>query len=345
MKIQIAACLATGAALLLLGSCGYKNDPVPPQSVVPVAIDNLRYSINDEGAELTWSYPAKTIKGAPVETLSSFKLFRAGVAVADYCRTCPIPFDKGHGIPGGEVYDGTRLRQGSYQVKGLKSGYRYFFKIRSTDSWFAESPDSNVITFVYSMPPAAPVSLNAKSSDGEVQLSWSAVRMLEDGSALSTPVQYQVMRSSGADFAPVGPLQSGLSWKDTTVSNGVGYRYAVRAVLVVDGSQVPGEISPEARVQPQDTTPPAAPAGVQVVSMAKGVKVIWDPVEVADLAGYKVYRSSDGRTYHPVGEVKATVSIFNDSDADAEATWYYTVTAFDRNGNESRRSEAGRTRD
>ena len=345
MKLQTAACIVAGATTLLLSGCGYKDDPVPPQSVVPLAIENLRYTINDKGVELSWSYPSKTLKGSPLEDISSFELFRTGVPMDEYCKTCPIPFGKPQALPGGAVYDGNQLRQGVYQARGLNSGYRYFFKIRSKDSWFAESPDSNIVTFIYSIPPAAPSSLRADTGDGEVSLHWAAVKILQDGGKLPAPVQYQVMRSTGGDLSPIGQMQDGLSWKDTTVNNGGKYKYAVRAVMNFDGSLVPSLDSTTVSVSPVDSTAPAAPSNVQVVAMTQGVKVFWAPSDASDLAGYRIYRSATGQNYQFVGKVGAISTLFNDSKADADSSWYYVVTAVDKTGNESSRSKAGHTRD
>ncbi|MCK9173661.1 MAG: hypothetical protein M0O96_00055 [Desulforhopalus sp.] len=345
MKLQTAACIVAGATTLLLSGCGYKDDPVPPQSVVPLAIENLRYVINDKGAELSWSYPSKTLKGAPLEDISSFELFSTGVPMDEYCKTCPIPFGKPQALPGGAVYDGNQLRSGAYQAGGLTSGYRYFFKIRSKDSWFAESPDSNIVTFVYSIPPAAPSSLRADTGDGEVSLHWAAVKILQDGARLPAPVQYQVMRSTGGALSPIGQLQDGLSWKDTTVNNGGKYRYAVRSVIDFDGSLVPSLDSATVSVSPVDATAPEAPSHVQVVAMTQGVKVFWVSSDSSDLAGYRIYRSGTGKNYKLVGKMDATATLFNDSEADANSSWYYVITAVDKIGNESNRSQAGHTRD
>ena len=53
-----------GMFLLLINGCGLKTPPVPPQGVVPEAITDLLYQVNDKGVQLSWSYPVRTINGS-----------------------------------------------------------------------------------------------------------------------------------------------------------------------------------------------------------------------------------------------------------------------------------------
>ncbi len=54
--VHIAATLWLGATLLVSSGCGYKNLPVPPESVVPVAVQDLRYVVDDKGVKLSWTF-------------------------------------------------------------------------------------------------------------------------------------------------------------------------------------------------------------------------------------------------------------------------------------------------
>ncbi len=80
------------AILLAAGGCGRKTAPLPPQSVVPKAIDDLRYRLDDKGVELIWSYPQRSVQGERLDAIEKFEIYRAVVAPADYCSGCPLPF-------------------------------------------------------------------------------------------------------------------------------------------------------------------------------------------------------------------------------------------------------------
>ena len=43
--------------------CGRKTMVVPPQALVPAAVDDLEYSLTDKGVRLSWFFPQKTVLG------------------------------------------------------------------------------------------------------------------------------------------------------------------------------------------------------------------------------------------------------------------------------------------
>jgi hypothetical protein len=62
----------------------------------------------------------------------------------------------------------------------------------------------------------------------------------------------------------------------------------------------------------------------------------WTPNKEADLAGYRVYRSSSqGSGYSKMVSVLKTTSRYVDNTVTNSVTYYYVVSAFDAAGNES----------
>jgi hypothetical protein len=86
-----------------------------------------------------------------------------------------------------------------------------------------------------------------------------------------------------------------------------------------------------------DTTPPAAPRGLFTYPGDNYVEVHWIENTEHDVVGYHVYASTslNGR-YDYIGTSNGTA--FVDNGAANGTTYYYTVSAFDDNGNESRPS-------
>jgi len=103
MRIGYLAAAVLGAVVLSLTGCGFKTDPVPPGNVVPKAVDDLRYSLDETGVTLSWTYPDETVQGDDLTEISTFDVYRAVVPLADLCETCPIPFSEPTQIPGGET--------------------------------------------------------------------------------------------------------------------------------------------------------------------------------------------------------------------------------------------------
>jgi len=320
------------ASLLLLCGCGHKNPPIPPDNVVPRPIADLRYQSDHEGVQLSWSYPLKTIKGSTLNDISSFELYRAEVAVDDYCSSCPIPFELPIELDGGPPVDGKNRRTATFSTTLLRPGYKYFFKVRSRTSWWADSADSNVINFVWYPPAAAPEGLTAKAGDRQVALSWQPVSLLANGSAIETGVKYQVLRRvGGKDFEQLGAPVPATEYVDTRLRNGSKYIYAVRSMMELKGELVGGDTSREVEATPIDLRPPEVPTGVTVVRTDVGVKVFWDRNNSTEIGGYRVYRRALNRPdFQMIGEVNPEYTLFVDTKAASGVRYAYAVTAIDR---------------
>ncbi len=328
--------------LSFTGGCGYKKPPLPPNSVVPQAINDLRHAIDTKGVELTWSYPVDTIKGTNIEAIDSFALFRAVVPLADYCGTCPVPFGEPLDLPGGQNTVETR-RKGKYQESLLRTGHRYFYKIRSRTSWWASSKDSNIVSFTWHIPAKAPEGLVLTSEGKHLVLSWKPVTLLLDGTTASAPLKYQVLRSiGGKGFKNLGKPRSKVSYVDKDVEKGNKYFYKVQSVMDVEGELAKGGVSKVVNAVPKDVTPPMVVMGVTAVRTSSGIKVIWDPGSDADLAGYRVYRrTGKEKDWQLLGDVGLSYTIFVDDDVPEGAKVFYSVSAVDEAepANESLKSD------
>lgn len=352
MKISVGAYFA-GAVLvagtLLLGGCGYKTKPVPPDTIVPRAVEDLRYTFNEKGVTLTWTYPSKTVKGTDLTDISSFEVYRAVVSLDSYCPTCPIPFGEPVVIPGSMAGNGAQ-RTGTFESALLRSGEKYFFKVRSRTSWWAASADSNIVTFVWHMPAKAPEGLAAEAADRLVHLHWQSPALLMDGQALDLPVQYQVFRSvDGKAFDAIGKPVAQASFDDKELQNGQQYFYKVQSLLLVANNTVAGGVTDPVSVTPKDLSAPESPTGITVVSTGNGVKVFWEAVMAPDLQGYHVYRRGAGqKKAELIGNVEAIYTIFEDKKVPATGGPYvYTVTAYDqmKPANESKPSSEASARE
>ena len=336
-----------GASLLFLGSCGYKDHPVPPDTVVPEAIEDLRYETDEKGVTLTWSYPMETIRGTEIEDLSSFELYRAEVPLKDYCANCPIPFADPVEQPGGLTTEDGKARMAIFTMADLKPGYKYFFKVRSRTSWFAESADSNIVTFIWQIPARAPEGLTATVGNRQITLNWQPVTMLRDGNPVSVPLQYQIMRSSaGKKMEKIGLVEGGTTFVDQSVALKEKYTYQVQTQMLVGKEVVTGGMSTVSTLS-ADITPPEPPTGVTAIETDMGIKVLWEKPGTEDLSGYRVYRrTADAQEPVLIGEVEPVYTLFVDTEREQGHRYYYSVTALDQGSpaNESQRSVEATTR-
>lgn len=84
-----------------------------------------------------------------------------------------------------------------------------------------------------------------------------------------------------------------------------------------------------------DTTPPPAPEAVTVRAYERHFDVNWAPSAAEDLLAYRIYRSSDGKAFEPIGTQQGARSRFADFTGEPPWQAFYRVTALDLAGNES----------
>lgn len=335
--------LLSALLLMSLSGCGYKNDPVAPQALVPVPINDLRYELDDKEAVLHWSYPTETVNGEDLTEIESFMLYRAEVPLADDCDTCPVPFGSPIKVDGGVIPEREGKRAASYNIGFLRPGHKYFFKVCSRTGWLTPSADSNQVSFTWETPPAVPRNLRGKSTDSMVSLKWQPVSEHLDGSKAET-VKYQLSRQEDTgSFRNIGDLLSETEYTDTEVSGGHTYTYRVQALSEYNGEMVAGEFSKPFKAEIVDLIAPAIPENVTTARTgASSIKVFWDQGEEADLAGYRVYRRLGNEDESSmIGEVQIPYSIYEDTEAPDENMYvYYSVSSFDESDppNESKRS-------
>jgi predicted small lipoprotein YifL len=143
--------------LFAVTGCGRKTMVVPPQSVVPASVDDLKFSLTEKGVMLNWSFPQQTVQGETLSRINSFELLRAEVPVEDYCEGCPQPFGPPVAIQGGTLPDDGAGRQARFEDTPLRPGHHYVYKVRSRAGWRGgSSADSNIVNFVWEKPERLP---------------------------------------------------------------------------------------------------------------------------------------------------------------------------------------------
>jgi hypothetical protein len=84
-----------------------------------------------------------------------------------------------------------------------------------------------------------------------------------------------------------------------------------------------------------DTEPPAIPRGVKSITRDGEVIIEWYPNGERDLAGYKIWRSSDDDEFELLTQVSDRTDQYIDRDVQNGVTYFYAVSALDFDGNES----------
>jgi fibronectin type 3 domain-containing protein/predicted small lipoprotein YifL len=336
---------------LALAACGRRAPPVAPERRLPAPVQDLVATVSSEGVRLTWTNPKIRTDRSPLKDLRHVEVYRRTEdgTTAEAPRPAILSFGglfgAPRGVPGFDRVADVSLEKPAApaEVKGgqvvytdaqrLSFGQRYTYVVVAVDDQGRPSPPSNRVTITRAAAPNAPTGLTAQAGDSQVRLQWTAPTTLEDGTAAPAGLVYDVYRTTTRD-APVGrPLNpepvDNPQFVDLAVQNDTTYYYSVRARTGTGGPA--GPASAAVAATPEDTTPPAQPRGLVAVVAGQTVRLAWEAVTDANLAGYLVYRSeTSGRGYERLTSTPQAGTTFVDNQVRSGQTFYYVVTAVDR---------------
>jgi len=357
-------------AALLAGACGKKGDPLPPLSSRPARTTDLAVAQQEETAEVTFTFPSLRADGEPLRDLERIEIYRVENPSAAWAAApssggarsdrAPIGAERRRAeaarrheaemlssakkiasldsatLPentrGGEIVYRDAIGAFLASTPIPRLGYAVVTVRRNRE----RSEISNVAILAPVAPPAAPANLFAQAEEKRICLSWRA----PETDVAGHPVEiagYRVYRRMLAqeDFGkPVnGEPVPDPEFADTSASYGATYVYTVTAVPK-DHADSEGHPAISFGIEYRDTFPPPAVARLDAFAEEHVVRLLWTPVEAADLAGYTVYRSENGNPEVKIGETgPAADTAYEDRAVAPESTYRYVVRAFDRTGN------------
>jgi len=176
-------------------------------------------------------------------------------------------------------------------------------------------------------PPATPSDVKAENVTDGVRLSWK-------GSGPS----YRVYRKTEADpdFTVAANTEAG-EYLDKTTEYGKPVQYILQAIIKTGTGEVESELSKPYTHTPVDLFPPAVPGGLTAVPTPASIELTWDRDTEPDLAGYRIYRAAPGAGFEKIAETVENPS-YSDKQVKSGEKYRYQVSAFDKSGNESKRS-------
>ncbi len=136
-------------------------------------------------------------------------------------------------------------------------------------------------------------------------------------------------------------------YRDGDVQEDKTYVYSVRSVVQTPGKPLESADSNLAAITLHDVFPPGAPTGLIATpvpaesDLGAHIDLSWAINPETDVAGYNVYRSEKaGASGTRLNAQLLPTPAFRDMNAVPGQSYYYTVTAVDRTGNESAPSAA-----
>ncbi len=357
-----------------LSACGAPGDPRPPQPVTPAAVMDLAAEQSGATVVLTFTLPVRTSDGEALAQFPEVEIYRgyapAGAAPLpvrapeQLIYTVPSALVESYLIDAGAAGP-RRLRfEDPVQPEDLQAHgndeWVYAVRTRARADARRNSAPSNVVALrVLPVPPAV-TGLRATVTEAGIELTWTAAAP----SASQAVAGYRVYRApvaegkenaalaepAKAEFAAPPRLLAAApsaEWTDTQIEWGRGYIYTVRSVAQYGAESVESAESAPLAVVARDTFAPAAPVNLVAVLVpatpeaAAHIELSWGISAEADVAGYHVYRSDSedsSREERVTAELLPTPA-FRDTWLAPGRRYSWRVTATDRAGNESARSQ------
>ena len=175
--------------------------------------------------------------------------------------------------------------------------------------------------------PAAPADLALTYDETQLTAAWHAAVVGDVFSVLQTPgPAFDAATAKALTPEPIAATQFTLP-----LTFGTQTCVAVRATHVTGAVRAEGAPTAPVSVTPVDTFPPPAPTGLQAVQEGAAVTLIWNRVEVADVAGYIVLRGEGtGGTLQPLMRTPVAEVTYRDTTVQPGQTYTYAVYAVDK---------------
>jgi hypothetical protein len=335
----------------LLAACGVQAPPRPPRVEVPETIKDLSAFQIGRTIHLEFTMPVLATDGEGLNKPVTIDIFRA-VAAAGQQSGQPdtsgaawrslLPKDLPAYLHAGKVNypvelspEEFRQQQGSvlsFAVVTFTHGFRGHMR---------RSSPSNVVSAALLDVTQPVANLEAKTSQTELRLTWDKPTETLTGLPPEHVSGYRVYQSATGkpgSFQFLGTAASN-HFEDTNFQFGTQYFFRVSAVTTLNGATAESEPSAPVSLTPRDVFPPPVPTGLTAVNAAGAVDLLWNATTAPDLAGYNVYRSTDGGMFERINKQIAPTPIFHDQTVAAGNRYQYAVTAVDLSGNESEKSQ------
>ena len=314
MRAVLPRCAALGFAAIVLSSCGYVGEPLPPALKRPMRVVDLTAVERGSKLIVQFSLPKITTEGLPIHRLQDIEL-RYGV-----CPVVPFRYDAWEkaservaDVPQDKDLVRVELPAAKFAGKDVVIGVKVHSPKGLDIGW------SNMVSVPVVPPLPTPLAPEAKAVAAGIRLEWHA----------AAP-QFRVFRrlKSDPNWLEIGTTDQ-TYFVDPNIEYGKDYQYFVQTIEKTGGLIAESDLSDTVDIKPIDTFPPAVPTGLQAVPGARSIELLWDRNPEKDLAGYRIYR--DGKR---ITETLPSPA-YSDKAVQPGTTYKYQISAIDTVGNES----------
>jgi len=333
-----------------LVACGVQSPPRPPRVERPAQVQDLRVKQTGQTFHLDFTLPVLATDGERITKPVELEIFRAftppgeqpappATGAAPWVRL--LPRELARYVRKGKLDYPSSLSAQDYRQQ---MGSTFSFSVIALTRGFRGRPRMSApsnIAQTRLIDASEPVSdLAVQTTQAALELSWSAPAKTLSGLPASNLAGYRIYASPSGkpgSFQLLAETKAA-TFADPNFQFGKMYYFQVSAVSASNGFRAESEPSATAEITPQDTFPPAVPRRVTAIYTAGAVDLLWNANTDADLAGYNVYRKTQGGVFARVNPQLLPTPIFHDTSVARGQNYEYAVTAVDLSGNESAQS-------
>ena len=145
LPVIVAVLILTGS---LIGGCGKKGPPVPPQRYRPAAVTDLSYELTDGRVEIHWTIPGYIDQERT--RIIGCTVYRANRALADAdCIDCRLSFQSA-GYVAAQKDASSQTRQQRLRFgDNLTPGFEYAYRVVCSTAAGVSGKESNIVRFEY----------------------------------------------------------------------------------------------------------------------------------------------------------------------------------------------------
>ena len=305
--------------LAALTSCGYIGDPLPPSLEIPVSVTNLRATQVSDKLVVRYSQPLLTTENLKLKSIEATELRAGPLGTSD--------FNLDKWAASASRFEAQASKDGVVELELPTkdwTGQEVVVAVRVMSSKQRYSAWSNLVIAPIIVPLTPPANLKAQARADGVLLQWLA----------AAGTEYRIFRGSTA----LASATSG-EYVDTTAEFDKPYTYQVQAFRKLNEKQIAESlISKQVEITPNDTFPPAAPAGLQLIQGVASIEITWQRSTEPDFKSYKIWRAEGDGPFTPLTE-GITQTSHSDRTAARGKKYRYAISAIDNSGNESEQSQ------
>jgi hypothetical protein len=300
-----------------LSGCGVVGDILPPALNLPMRATDLTALEHGKAIDISFKMPANTTEGQVIRHPPQIDV-----------RIGPAPDDPND--VNGWAAHATRIRTTQPSAETPTAPWvnqKVAISVRLLNDRGKDAGWAPLLILVVIPPLETPKDLVATSQPAGVHLQW-----------VSPAPKFRVFRHSltGPGYEQIATTEK--PEYDDNVDFGKEYTYYVQAVAPAGDGTAESDDSAQKAFTPKDEFPPAAPTGLQFILGGKTVELTWTHNTEPDMVGYRVYRAFENNPFERIQDTQESTS-YSDHNIEPGKHYRYAVTAVDRAGNESPRSE------